>query len=372
MLFIPLLRKEVHWSKRNLVVLGFLLLLVPVAFGMTSVAFQETVPENVPVATVPQNENVTESDIGNVEAILTVYTDPVRVASEGDPASNREKAVRMMEREEVYAIVEVPPNVDDAGPDTNETFSFVIDGNIAPLQDALPFIEDLVQGELADGSESLGGEFNFETEIIGTDRLGEERSLAEFLFPTFMMAMLIFFAFTYVPYSLARDGSVLDRLRVETSIESLVAAKLVFLTALMVVPLLMFGGLASYLEYDIGALSPLPLALMLLTFSSLASIAMAVMVASRFGGTGQFVNLLLMLGVLGVSAIDFPRGVVSATRPGIAELLPTHWGMVATRSLMLKDVPVGMYTDMILSLVGLQVLGLIALKGSIVYYRRTT
>jgi hypothetical protein len=75
MLFIPLLRKEVHWSKRNLVVLGFLLLLVPVAFGMTSVAFQETVPENV----------------------------------------------------------------DEAGPDTNETFGFVIDGNIAPLQDALVY-----------------------------------------------------------------------------------------------------------------------------------------------------------------------------------------------------------------------------------------
>jgi hypothetical protein len=49
MLFIPLLRKEVHWSKRNLAVLGFLLSLVPVALGMTSVAFQEAVPENVPV-----------------------------------------------------------------------------------------------------------------------------------------------------------------------------------------------------------------------------------------------------------------------------------------------------------------------------------
>jgi ABC-type multidrug transport system permease subunit len=228
-----------------------------------------------------------------------------------------------------------------------------------------------VQSELEAGSGSLGGEFSFETEVVGTDHVAKERSLAEFLFAALMMAILIFFAFRYVPSSLARDGKMLDCLRVETSIESLVAAKLVSLTALMMVPLLMFGGLANYLGHDIGALSPLPLALMLLTFSSLASIAMAVMVASRFGGAGQFINLLLMLGVLGVSAIDFPRGVVSATRPGLAELLPTHWGMVATRSLMLKNVPVGMYTDMILALVGLQLLGLIALKGSIVYYRRT-
>ena len=373
MLFIPLLRKEVHWSKRNVLVLGFLLLLIPAAFGLTSVVFQQTVPENVPVALVAQNENVTDEDIGDIESFLVTAANPTVVDSEPDPESNREKAIRMMEREEVYLIIEVPPNIDEGGPEVNETFRFIVDGNIAPLQDARPFLEDIVQSRLdGDSGGGIEGNFTIESEAIGLDHVDEERSLAEFLYPTFMMAMLIFFAFTYVPYSLSRDGSVLDRLRVETTLESLVASKLVFLTALMTVPLVMFAALGNYLKYDVGTLSPIPLLLLLLTFSSLASIAMAVTVVSRFSGSGQFVNLLLMLGVLGGSAIDFPRGVVSAIRPQVAELLPVHWGMVAARSLMLKDVSVGMYTDMILSLVGLQVLGLIALQGSIVYFRRTT
>jgi hypothetical protein len=40
--------------------------------------------------------------------------------------------------------------------------------------------------------------------------------------------------------------------------------------------------------------------------------------------------------------------------------------------MMLKDVPAGQYTDMILVTVGMFLLGTIALKGSINYYRRTS
>lgn len=363
MLLIPLLRKELHWSKRNLLVLGFLLILVPAAFGATTVAFQEVEPENVPVATVAQNENVTEDDISSIEAILTLNTDPTRYES-------RSKAMDDLEREEVYAIVEVPPNLRDGNPDTGGTFQFVVDGNIAPLLEATPFIKELVQNRL-DDTDAVEGNFSIESEIVGDDHVDEPRSLAEYLFPTFLMAVLIFFAFTYAPYSLARDGSVLDRLRVESSLESLVASKLVFLTTLMLVPVLVFGGVARWLGYTVDTLSPVAVGVLLLTFSSLATFAMAVVVATRFTGAGQFVNLLLLLGVAGGSAIDFPRGVVSSLRPAFAELSPVHYAMIAVRSLMLKSVPAAVYADMILVMVGLQILGLFALKGSIIHYRRS-
>jgi len=364
MLLIPLLRKEIHWSKRNVIVLGFLLILVPAAFGATTVAFQDIEPENVPVATVAQSENVTEADISSIEAILTLNTNPTRYES-------RTEAVDALEREEVYAIVEVPPNLRDGNPNTNGTFRFVVDGNIAPLVEASSFIEDLVQNRLSN-TEAVEGNFTIESETVGVDSDQPERSTAEYLFPTFMMAMLVFFAFTYAPYSLARDGSVLDRLRVESSLESLVTSKLVFLTSLMMVPLLVFGGVALWLDYSINTLSPVAVGLLLLSFSSLATFGMAVVVATKFSGAGQFINLLLLLGVAGGSAIDFPRGVVSSLRPVIAEVSPIHYGMIAIRSMMLKDVPVSVYADMILVMVGLQVLGLFALKGSIVYYRRST
>jgi ABC-2 type transport system permease protein len=364
MLFIPLLRKEVHWSKRNVLVLGFLLILVPAAFGATTVAFQEVEPENVPVATVAQNENVSEEDISSIEAILTLNTDPTRYES-------RAEARDALDREEVYAIVMVPPNLRDGNPDTGGTFRFVVDGNIAPLLEAAPFIEELVQNRLND-TDAVEGNFSIESEIVGDEHVEEPRSLAEYLFPTFLMAVLIFFAFTYAPYSLARDGSVLDRLRVESSLESLVTSKLIFLTALMIVPVLVFGGVAVWLDYTVNTLSPVAVGLLLLTFSSLATFAMAIVVATKFTGAGQFINLLLLLGVAGGSAIDFPRGVVSSLRPAIAELSPIHYGMIAIRSLMLKDIAVSVYADMILVMVGLQILGLFALKGSIIYYRRST
>lgn len=364
MLFIPLLRKEVHWSKRNILVLGFILILVPASFGATSIIFQEAVPENVPVATLAQDENVSEEDMRTVEAILNLYTDPQRVDS-------REEGVKKLEREEVYALIQVPPNLRDGNPSTNGTFRLTIDGNIAPLLEAAPFIEELVQGRLND-TDQVEGNFTMQTEVIGIEHVGGERSLAEYLYPTFMMAMLIFFAFTYVPYNIARDAEVLDRLRVESTIESLVTAKLAYLTSLMVVPLLVFGLMATYFGYQVSPFSPIPLLLMLLTFLFLSTVSLTVMVLSRFSGAGQFANLLLMLGVLGASAIDFPRGLASSIRPQIAVLTPTHHIMIAIRSLMLKDLPVTDFTGKILFMLVATAVAVVALKVSIIYFRRTT
>lgn len=363
MLLIPLLRKELHWSKRNVLVLGFLLILIPATFGATSVAFQDTIPENVPVAVVAQDENVTDRDMQGLEAVLNLYTDPQRVDS-------TDEAIDMMERDEVYLVIEVPPNIMEGGPDTEETFRFIYDGNTAPLLDAAPFLEDLIEIELAQ-VDLVEGNFTVESQSVGIDHVDGERSLAEYLYPTLMMLMLMFFAFAYVPYNLARDAEVLDRLRVESTLESFAASKLVYLTALMVVPLLVFGAAALWFGYDVSPFSPVPMAIMLLTFSMLATVAIAVMVVTRFSRTGQFINLLLMFGVMGASAIDFPRGVVSAYRPPIAELMPTHYAMIAARSLMLRDVSVSTYLDMIAFVVVAQLVALVALKGAIIYYRRT-
>ena len=386
MLLIPLLRKEFHWSKRNVLILVFLLLMVPIAFGGATLALQDTVPENVPVATYAQSNDTTDEDITAIEAVLNQYTDPQRVDKYENPERNFEKAVKMLEREEVYVIIEVPPNIrsNQGIPPSqiNETFRFYIDGNIAPLGEVAPFLTDFL-GPAAEESDTLEGNFTIEQEILGTDHLEFEqaafadeneqfsRGLGAYLFPTFLMALMIFFAFTYVPYNLSRDADVLDRLRVETSIESLIGSKLLFLTGLMVFPLLTFGGISWWFEYQTDLLSPVPFGIMLLSFSLMATISMTVMVLTRFSGDGQFINLLLMLGVLVASGIDLPLGVISDFRPTIAQLSPIHYATVAARSLMLKDVSVGMYSDMILYLAGSQVIALVVLKGAIVYYRRT-
>lgn len=367
MVVIPLLQKEVHWSKRNLVVLGFLLILLPAGIAFGTVGLQETVPEEVPVALVAQDDTVTEDDMGQARSGLGLYSSPQDV-------EDRETALEMLEREEVYIVVEVPPGVLDEDVDEVE-FLFTFHGSIAPLHQAETELVDLTEERIGNIRETATGDRNV---VVETELEGEEKGLGEFLYPALIMGLLIFFAFTYIPYELRRDAPVFDRLRTETSLESIVASKLLYLTPLMLLPVLSFHATAllPQVDYSVGTLDPVALlmstALLLVTFLALGMLAAAIMVASRFSAAGQSVNLLVLLGVFGLSTIVFPRGAVSSYRATIAEFMPTHYGAVAIRSFMLKDVSVTTYLDMMGAMVALLVVAALALKGSIVYYRRTS
>jgi len=366
MLLLPLLKKEVHWSKRHVVVLAFLLVLLPGALGIATVGLQETVPEDVPVALVAQNDSVSEDDMGQARSGLGLYADPQEV-------SDRETAMEMLEREEVYIVVEVPPGVLDEDREQVQ-FNFTFHGAIAPLHQAETELVDLTEQRIGDTRQTVTGDRNV---VVTTQIEGEKKGLGEFLYPALILLLLVFFAFTYIPHELRRDSSVFDRLRTETSLESIITSKLLYLTPLMVLPVLSFHAVAllPQVDYNVGTFDPVSLlastALLLVTFLALATVAATIMVLSRFSAAGQTTNLLALLGVVGVSAMVFPRGAVSSLRATIAAFMPTHYAAVAVRSFMLKDVSVTTYLDMIGAVVLLLVVGALALKGSIVYYRRT-
>ncbi len=366
MLLIPLLKKEIHWSKRNFLVLGFLLILVPATFAWSTIAFQETVPEDIPVAVVAEDDNVTADDLNRVKSALVLNSKPTVVNVDGKSAEeNKKKAVDMLRREEVYAVIEVPGNVGES-PEAEANFTLTIDRTIAPINEAAPFIVELVEGE----TDRVEGSVSAEVQRINEENT--EKGLGEYLYPAYMMALLIFFAFTYFPYELRRDANVLDRLRVETTVERVVASKLLYIGVLMSLPLVVFHVIGWNFGYAVDTTSPVALGVLLVTFLGMSALSATVMVLSRFSGVGQFVNLLAMLGALTASAVAFPRGSLSSVRPLVAQFLPIHYAGVTVRSLMLKNVSAGQYTDMILVTVGMLALGAIALKGSIVYYRRTS
>jgi ABC-2 type transport system permease protein len=348
-----LLRKELHWSKRHVFVLLFLLIALPLFFAGTSFLFQDVIPRDVPVAVVAQDESVTALEMGIVRGGMAPYTSPTQARSDSE-------AKRMLERESVYAVVTVPPDLDSG----ESTFTLTIDGSIVPFQSPSQVIQDLVEVEL-DRIEAA--DITIQREVVG-----EEKELPEYLFPTFLMTLVIFFAFTYVPYSLRREESVLDRLRVETSLEWVVVSKLVYLTALMLVPILVFHLLALYYGYAISSLAPGGVFVLLLTFALLGTVSSTVMILTRFSGAGQFVNLLTMLGLIALSGLAFPLGFFSSLRTEAAQLLPTHYAMIAVRSFMLKGSSISTFADWIAGFVGLLVLALLVLKGAIVYYRRTS
>ena len=350
-----LLEKEIHWSARNALVLVFLLLLLPAFFAGTSLLFQDVIPRDVPVAVTPADDSVNETEMEIVEGGIASFSDPVR-------AESLEVGREMLERESVYAVVEVPANV--TNPEATVEFHFVVDGAIVPFLSPSEVIGGLLESEL---DAIFEADVSAEREVVG-----EEKSLPEYLFPSFLMTLIIFFAFTYVPYNLKNESAVLDRLRVEASLESLVTAKLLFFTTLLVVPIGVFHGAALYYGYAIDTVNPWALGLLVLTFLFLSTVSVTVMVLSRFSGSGQFVNLVLLLGLVGFSGLVFPRGFFSPLRTTIIELLPTHYAMVAIRSLMLKGSEIALFSEWVLGLVGLQLLAIGALKGAIIYYRRSS
>ncbi len=351
-----LLRTELHWSRRHLLVLVFLLLFVPLAVGGASLVFQDVVPEHIPVAVVEGDEEVSDTELELVMRSVDPWTDAEVVES-------REEAERMLERETIYGIVVVPP--DYLEPETNATFTLVTDGSIAPFQSPSELIQDLITFELqaAGFSENL----TVEQEVSG-----EERGFEEYLYPGFMMGLLLFIAFTYVPYSLRREEPVLDRLRVESSLESLVATKLTFLTGLMLVPLIVFHAVAWYYGYGVDTGDPWGIAVLLGTFLLASTVSLTIVVLTRFSRTGQLLNLVVLFGVLVLSGLVFPRGFFSPLRSTLLELTPTYYAGVIVRSRMLKDSDIALFTDWLIGLALLQLLAVAALLGAITYYRRST
>ncbi|MXR51861.1 ABC transporter [Halovenus sp. WSH3] len=350
-----LLEKEFHWSLRNLLVLVFLLLLLPGFFAGTSVVFQDVLPRDVPVAVAPADEEVNETNLDIVEGTIATFTDPKRVDSV-------QQGRAMLERESVYAVIEVPPDLND--PSADAQFRLVVDGAIVPFLSPSEIIGDVLETEM---DRIFDAEVTAEREVVGA-----EKTLPEYLFPTFLMTLVIFFAFTYVPYNLKTEAAVLDRLRVEASLESVVAAKLLFFTGLTVVPIVVFQAAALYYGYDVAALAPGAILTLLLVFLLVSTVSSTVMILSRFSGVGLFVNVTAMLGVVALSALAFPLGFFSSLRTTVAQLLPTYYAGIIARSTMLKGASLGTFADWLAMLIGCLIAAVVALEGSIIYYRRTS
>jgi ABC-2 type transport system permease protein len=355
MSLVSLLKKEFHWSKHNLLALAFILLLLPTLFAYTSIAFQTVIPRDAPVAVVPQDETVSESDMTIVEGGVAAFADPT-------VADDRDEAERMLRRESVYAVVQVPPDITDPG-NSNATFVLTVDGSIVPFKEPSKAIRSVMAFQL---DQFLDADVNVERRVIGPDN-----SLSEYLVPIFLLVVIQLFAFTYVPYNLAKESAVLDRLRAESSLEAVVGAKLVYFTLLMLVPILVFQAAAAYLGYAVNSLAVGAILTLLVTFVFLAAISMSVMVFLRFGTLGRFVNSVLLLGLLGFSGLAYPVGYFSPLRKEVVRMVPTHYSMIITRSSMQKGLGPGLFADWLLGLAGVAVLSLVVLKLSAVHYRRS-
>jgi ABC-2 type transport system permease protein len=351
-----LARKELAWARRNAVVLLFVLVLLPGGAAYSVLGFQTVLPTDTPVGVVAQNDSVSDGDLSIAEASMTTFSDPIRYES-------REGALADLERERVYAVLTVPPDLtDDARGTAN--FTLYTDGDMVPYREPSFAVAGVTQV-------SLGTILDRDVDVTRQE-LGAELTLPEYLVPTFLMMLTMLLAFTYLPYALVREARALDRIRVASSIEAAVGAKLVSFALLAVVPLAAAQGAAAVLEFRVAALAPGALLVYPLTFLYLGAVASAITVLSRFEAWGRLVNAAFMLLLFTFSGLVYPVGFFSVNRREFTRLLPTHYSMIAARGHVIKDMDVAAMPESYGVMVATAVVSLVALKLSAVHYERGT
>lgn len=352
---LTVLRKELLWSRRRLLSLLFVLILLPGAFAYSSVFFQHVLPRDAPVAVVA-DPGATDDDRAVVESTMDLFSDP-------EPYDSRESARRALERERVYAVVSVPPGVADPNT-TRANVTVTTDGDMVPYREPSQALVGILQVTL---------DRNLEADVeVRREPLGEERKLSAYLLPTFLMMLVMTFAFAYLPHVLAREEAVLDRIRVESSLDAAVGGKVAFFALLLAVPVGVFGGAGAYLGYGVRVLAPGALAAYLLTFLALGSVAAAVTFLTRFSTAGRLLNVLLLFFVFGFSGLVYPAGFFSPVRRQIIRRVPTHYAMVVARGSALKGHGVEQYAEWLAGLAGFALAGLVVLKLALLHYERGT
>lgn len=349
-----LLKKEAFWSRHNAIALLFLLILLPGMFAFTTVAFQQVIPRDAPIAIVSQ-DGVSQEDVDIVRGGIALFADP-------EVYDSREAAFDALNREQVYAVIDVPPRITDPN-QTNATFYLSVDEAIVPYEEPSRAIVSIMGSQL---DRSLPANVDIERVPVGGDH-----TLSEFMVVVCMMILVMLFAFTYVPYNLAKEDRVLERLRVESTLDAVVATKLLYFTALMAVPILAFTAAMRYLNYTLTPLNPWTVGVLLLTFVYLTAISMAVMILTKFSSTGRFANVVVMFGFLLFSNLAYPVGFFSPLRKAIARASPLHYSMIIVRSGAMKEFDMTVFTEWVLGLVGVTLIALLGLKGAIEHYKRT-
>mgnify|MGYP000462774276 CR=1 FL=1 len=323
----PLLRKELAWSRRQVAVLLLVLVLFPAALVSATSAFGDVVPRDTPVAVVPQGEDVSRDDVAVARGAATLFAEPVTF-------DDRDAAFHALEREQVYAVLTVPP---DLGGDP-ATVGLYVDGSVVPYLQPSAAVVSLL-------GDSLPAGVSVERTVVGP-----ERSLSAYLVPTFQLVLVALVAMAYLPHVLASERAAFDRLRVESTLERVLATKLAVFTGLMAVPLGVFAVSAGWYGYGVDVAALGAVAVYLLTFLTLAALSAAVTLATDFATWGRLCNLGGFLFVLLFSGLFYPAGFFSGTRRELVRLLPTHYAVVAVRGYTLRGASLGTYADWLLGL----------------------
>ena len=350
---LALLRKEAITLRRNLGLFFVLLVVVPAALAAGTSVYQQTIPQDIPVAVTPADDATAETDVQLVRGTVSFFSEPVAY-------DDRESAVAAMEREEVYLVFVVPPDLGDE--DAEVTVTVVTDRANAPLSDPA----SLAFEQLEAGLDTVAPA----DVTLQQERVGTERTLSEFMVPSALFALVVLYALVYLPYQVREERRVMDRLRTETRLELVVANKLLFYGVLVLVPAATVSAAARYYGYGFDALGVETLAVLGLSFLYMAAAGLAVLFFMRLRQAAVFVNLGLAIGVLTLSGLIYPVGFYSAVRKQLSRALPTHYSLVTLRGTLLRGHSLSFHEEHLTWLAATTLAALLVLAVAIRHYER--
>jgi ABC-2 type transport system permease protein len=260
----------------------------------------------------------------------------------------------------VYAVVEVPGELGNN--DTTSTIVLHVDGRITPYRAPSRALLSVLGIGI---DRQLPGDVTADRRAIGT-----AIDLPAYLLPVFLMIFLMLVAFTYVPYNVANERSAIDRLRLESSVDAMLAAKFAVFIPFVVVSILSMYAVGRLLGHPIQPLSLPLLGTYLLAFLYLSAVSVSIMLLTGFSTLGRVVNVVVFFAVLALSNLMYPAGFFSAWGRDVARSMPTHYSMIIARGHMLKGVEAGTFSGWWGPLVGFTLVTFVVLKGSVEWYKR--
>jgi len=326
----PLLRKDIAWGKHRLAALLVLFVLVPAVVAGGTLFFEHTLPENSPIAITPTDEDVTEADLDVVRGGVAFVSDPKIVDS-------RDAAFSQLRREQVYAVIEVPPGITDT--DGSATIDISVHGSVTIYRMPSQVLGTMLSDSL---DEMLPADITGERHVIG-----DRKSLSEYLLPTMAMLVVMLVAFAYVPAVLAREAQVFDRLRLDSSLHRLVVAKLVFVTGLVLVSLGVIYLVGRLLGYGLQPPSVVAVGVLVLSFLGLSGLSISISFATDFSDAGRVLNVVCFFVLVVLSNLAYPAGFFSPLSKFVARHNPLHYAMIVVRSELLRSVPARVYAPWI-------------------------
>jgi len=347
-----LFSKELRWLRHNAVGVFFVLLILPSLYAASTVAFQQAIPRDTPIAIVAEDDSVTDDELEAIKGVSAFFSRPHVYDS---PAN----AQRALHREEVYAIFTVPHGLSDE--DAALTIQMTVEREMVPYEQPSLVIRNILARQVTDA---------FPADIsVQRTTVGEERSLSEFLISVGTILLTVVYAFAYLPRVVTNERNVFRRIRVESSLSRLLGVKFAVFTPLMLLPVVVFQGIANHLQLRLDMLAPGAVVATLLTFVSLTAVGLGVMFLVRFRTAGRMINVTLLFGTFTFSNLIYPAGFFSPLRRTIAHLSPIHYAMVIQRGISLKSKPATLYADRFGILIAFTVASLAFLALSVVYYQ---